>query len=320
MNDWLSQLHGFTLNILLLLVIIFIKSVVAHFSHNNPLKLLSWYCQRLASKVNKPQNTTQQQKIAGFIAVVITLIPLIIILWLFADFIAVPWLWQALLLYLALGDFQLNTTTKAISQALTARQTLLAKQQLTPLVLRDVEPLSSMGIAKATVEMLLLRYLQHYFIIACYFLAFGALAALSCRLIFEIHYCWNKKQANFQYFGLFIGKIAALIQWFPIRLFALLMLLTSIGRHFKSAVKLYKKYFFSLNNDIVIALLADILNIRLAGVAMYQGNKLRRLSFNDHCQQPQASDINRANTLIRQLLYFSLALTIIAAIPTLLVH
>lgn len=328
MADTLAQLQGFSLNALILLMVIIIKSVVAHFIHyhndnnrnNNALTFFSWYCQRLASKVNKQQNSAQQQQIAGFIAALITLTPLIIILWLFADFIAVPWLWQALLLYFALGNFQLNKKCKEISQALINKQYDIAKQTLEPWVLRDVEPLSSMGVAKTTIEMLLLRYLQHYFIIACYFLAFGGLTAFSIRLILDMHYCWNKKQPNFHYFGQFITKLSALIQWLPSRFFALLMLLASIGKHFKIALKAYKKYYFTLNNNIIIALLAIMLDIRLAGVVMYQAKKLRRLSFNDKAEQPQADNIIQASKLIRQLLYFSLALTIIAIISTLLIH
>jgi len=320
MTNFFAQLHGFSLQILIFVSIVIIKMVVAHFSSTHLLAPFTWYCTRLAQKVNKTQNTDQQQKIAGFIATIITIVPIFIMLWLFADFIAVPWLWQAMLLYLAMGDFQLNNVLKNIIHALQKNQNHLAKQTLKPYVLRNVEPLSSMGINKATIEMLLLRYVQQYFIIGFYFLTFGALTAFSVRLLLEMHYCWNKKQADFNYFGQFISLLNSVLQWLPVRIFALLLLLSSIGKPFIKATSDFKKYFFTVNSNLVISLFATILNIRLAGVAIYNESKLRRPSFNDNGPQPIVDDIIRANKLISQLLYFSLILTTIVAISTLLLY
>jgi len=320
MTDFFAQLHGFSLQTLILVSILAIKIVVAQFSSTQLLAPFTWYCSRLAQKVNKTQNTSQQQKIAGFIATMITIVPIFIMLWLFADFIAVPWLWQALLLYLAMGNFQLNNALNNIINALQKNQNHLAKQTLKPYVLRNVEPLSSMGINKTTIEMLLLRYVQQYFIISFYFLTFGALTALSVRLLLEMHYCWNKKQADFNSFGQFISQLNNILQWLPMRIFALLLLLSSIGKYFIKTASDFKKYFFTINSNLLISLFATILNIRLAGVAIYNESKLRRPSFNDNSPQPIVEDIIRAKKLIGQLLYFALTLTIIAAISTLLVY
>ena len=95
----LFQLPKLTQDILMLLMVVAIKSLIARFGNLNQTSLFTLYCQRLSDKVNRPINSNKQRKIAGGIACVITLSPVIIILWLFADFVAVPWLWQALLLY-----------------------------------------------------------------------------------------------------------------------------------------------------------------------------------------------------------------------------
>ncbi|PCI59139.1 MAG: cobalamin biosynthesis protein CbiB [Gammaproteobacteria bacterium] len=320
MFTWLNQLNDFSFNVLLLVAVIIIKILIARIVVSEPLAFFAWYCQKLADKVNKKENNISQQKISGTIATLITLVPMVIILWLFADFITVTWLWQSLLLYFALGDFQLNRKVKDIVQALNTKQNHLAKQQLKPLVLREVESLSTMGLAKTTIEMQLLRYLQSYFIIASYFLVFGSLSAFFVRLVLIMHYSWNVKQLEFQYFGRFTALIFTLIQWLPIRVFSLLMLISSLGSQFISLVKLYKQHCFKLNNDIVIALLAKMLAVKLAGVAIYNQQKVRRTSFNNSAPQPNIDDIIRANKIIHQLFYFSLALTILVTILTLLIH
>ncbi len=320
MNELFAQLNDFSFNVLLLLATILIKALLSRYIQTEPLRFFSWYNQLLAKKVNKPQNSAQQQNIAGIVASLITLLPIIIILWLFEDFIALPWMWHALLLYLALGNFRLSKTIVDIKQALLAKQTHLAKQTLKPWVLRDVDNLSTMGIAKASIEMQLLRYLQHYFVIAFYFLSVGSLMALTVRLIIDMHYCWNTKQSNFQYFGKFIAHLTIIVQWLPLRVFSLLMLISTLTYNFTLNATIFKKYCFQFNNNIVMAILAIILNIKLAGVASYEGEKLRRTSFNEQGQQPQNNDIVRANKFIHQLLYFSLTLTILAAVLTMALH
>lgn len=250
-----------------------------------------FYCQQLAEKVNKDKNSDSQRNIAGFIATVITITPLIVIVWLFEEFIAVPVIWQALLLFTALGSFNLNNLGKTVATQLNAQDKYQAKQTLSPWLSRDAEQLSPIGISKACIEMLLLRKIQQQFAIGFFFIFIGPLAALSFRLLLETHYSWNLKHHQFRFFGRFIAKITNLLQWLPSRLFFLLLILTSMNQNSLLFWRLVKRSFFTNNNSIVIAYLAYILGIKLGGVAMYSKNKLRRESFNDQGQQPQAKDI-----------------------------
>jgi len=324
MVAWFTQLNEFSLNVLLLLAVVFIKIIMTRFlpfvTQNEPLQFFNWYCLQLESKVNKSKNSISQRNISGFIAALITLLPITIILWIFEDFIAVTWLWHGILLYLAIGNFKLSLASNNISKALSIKQNNLAQQTLKPWVLRDVDRLSTMGIAKTTIEMQLLHYLQGYLLIAFYFLSVGALSALMIRLALMMHYCWNPKQDKFYHFGHFINLVINVIQWLPNRIFTLLMLLTSVGNNALNNTKKLSRQWLNLNNDIVIHSLALNLNIQLAGVAMYNGKKLRRKRFNDHGKQPEAMDILRTTKVIQHIFYFLLALTILLAITTLLIH
>ena len=87
---------------------------------------------------------------------------------------------------------------------------------------------------------------------------------------------------------------------------------------------LSRQYFFQLNNNIALLLLALNLEIKLGGVALYkndnpQGEKLRKKSFNDLARQPQMTDIIHANKKIRSMIYLSVFLLLLLAVSAELV-
>ncbi|MDX2367416.1 MAG: cobalamin biosynthesis protein [Colwellia sp.] len=313
-----TALSSFSYQLLILLVVIGCKATVSHFTHHEPLRFFQFYCQKLSDKVNKPQNSPQQQTIAGLISVLVTLLPISIILYLFEAFIEVNVLWQALLLYIAIGSFGLAHINKTIAQALVAKQNYFAKQTLKPWVLRETESLSSLGLSKSSIEMQLLRTLQQGYAVAIIFLIGGPLAAISYRLLLEMHYCWNTKLASYKYFGLYSKRLINLLQWLPVRIFSLLLLFTSIGNNFVLFWRLSKQHFFQLDNNIALLLSALNLEIKLGGVALYddknQGKqKLRKVSFNDLARQPQITDIIHASNKIKSIIFLSLFLIIFIA-------
>ncbi len=317
MTDF-NDLSSFSYQLLILLTVILSKAVISHFVHHEPLRYFQFYCQKLSNKVNKQHNSPQQQAIAGLVAIVITLSPIAIILWLFEAFVAVDFLWQALLLYLAIGSFGLAKINKTIAQALASKQDYLAKQTLKLWTLRETDPLSSLGLSKTSIEMLLLRTLQQGYTVAAIFIAFGPLSALCYRLVLEMHYCWNTKLAKYNHFGLYSQLIVHILQWLPVRIFSLLLLLSSIGKNFILFWRLSKHHFFKLNNNIVLLQLALNLEIKLGGVAMYNDGdkkeKLRKVSFNNLARQPQITDIIHANKKIKAIIYISILFTIFLAV------
>jgi adenosylcobinamide-phosphate synthase len=314
MADFIT-VSSFSYQLLILLIVIACKATISHFVHHEPLRLFQFYCQKLSDKVNNPKNSPKQRTIAGLVAILITIVPIAIILYLFEAFIEVTILWQAFLLYIAMGSFDLANINKVIAQALVAKQNYVAKQTLKPWVLRETEQLSSLGLSKSCIEMQLLRTLQQGYTVAIIFLLAGPLAALSYRLLLEIHYCWNTKLVSYQYFGLYSKRLINILQWLPVRVFSLLLLFTSIGKNFILFWHLSKQYFFQLNNNIALLLLALSLEIKLGGVAMYhdknQGKqKLRKVSFNDLARQPQITDIIHASKKIRGIIFLSLFIII----------
>ena len=318
MTDF-TALSSFSYQLLILLTVILTKAIVSHFIRHEPLRFFQFYCQKLSDKVNNPQNSPKQQTMAGLVAVIITLLPIVIILWMFEAFVEVNFLWQALLLYISIGSFGLTQTNKSIAQALASKQNYLAKQTLEPWVLRETESLSSVGLSKTSIEMQLLRTLQQGYTVAIIFIFIGPLMAIAYRLLLEMHYCWNTKLVIHSHFGRYSKHIVNLIQWLPVRIFSLLLLFVSLGKNFVLFWRLSRQYFFQLNNNIALLLLALNLEVKLGGVAIYDDKKhskekLRKINFNDLARQPQVTDIIYANRKIHGIIYISIFfITLLAA-------
>jgi adenosylcobinamide-phosphate synthase len=308
----LTHLPSPAQSIILLSGVILVKALLYRISPHEPLRFFRFYCFRLANKVNNHQNNPHQQQIAGVIAAIITLLPIVIILSLFETLIEITLIWHALLLYLAIGGFSLKLVAKNIARSVTVNNKYQAKTLLAPQVLRDTDQLSMVGINKACIEMLVVRTVQQQFVVAAVFLLCGSLTALSFRLLLEMHYSWNIKQQRFFNFGQGINKIVNIVQWFPTRLFLLLQIIITLNHPITLYWRLIKKHFFKNNNSIVIHYLAFVLTVRLGGVAMYKLHKLRRLSFNDKGRQPHADDIINATKHIFKLQYSAIFLLFFA--------
>jgi len=310
----ITTLNSLSQAVLILISVVVVKLITANFITSSQLNFFQFYCRRLSDKVNKPQNSSSQQKIAGLVAMAITIAPVITILWLFEAFIEVDWLWQSVLLYFALGSCNIAQQSTKICQYLSSNQKYQAKAVLSPLVLRDTEQLSTLGLTKATIEMQLLRAIQEYFVVAMLFIIFGPLMAISYRLILEMHYSWNSKQQAFSSFGLHSHYIINLIQWFPARIFTLVLLLSNIGQNFSLISRLIAPHFFKLNNDVAICCLAYSLETKLGGVAMYNQIKLRKPSFNDKARQPEVVDIKQGKNRIQYVFVFSIICLVLTTV------
>ena len=313
LSNILASPHMYSSAVTLLLVIA-LKALMGQFVTQQPLAFFNFYCQRLADKVNKLSNSPRQKNISGLIAILVTLVPLVVILWLFEIFIEIQWLWHALLLYLALGSFGLSKTCKAVARDLVANNNYQAKQTLAPFLLRDTQQLSSLGISKACIETQLLRSSQLLVSVGFYYLIFGPLAALTFRLLLEMHYAWNIKMLRFVHFGAAVNHMTKLLQWLPSRLFALVLLLGTIGQNTVLYWRLTRGKFFQTDNSLLLHILALGLEVRLSGVAMYSGDKVRKVSFNDQARQPQATDIIHASKRINYALYLLVLLIMMLAI------
>ena len=310
MIHW-TDISPFHQQLLFLIIVLATRVALQRTIPHHPWAAFRFYCAALANKVNKPENSHGQQKVAGVISVLITFIPIWLIAWLFESLVAMPTLWQGFLLYLAVGSGDIFSVAKETAKAITAHDNYRAKQLLSHFVLRDTEQLSSLGLNKAAIEMQILKHLQLYVVPITLFLMFGPLVAFSYRLLQEMHFSWNVKQYRFQHFGTFANALSQAIQWLPNRIFLLFALILTMGHNCVLFWRLTMEHFFKANNDCVLGFFAPTHNIRLGGVAMYSGNKLRRKAFNDNGRQPEPKDIIHIQTFIWRI-YSLIAVTVLA--------
>lgn len=308
--DFIASLSSFTQNVFLLLIVIAIKSLITLLSTPSNTSFLAFYCQRFSDKVNKPNNSVQQQKIAGLIATLITIAPIVAILWLFEGLIQVSWLWHALLLYFSLGSFGAISKAKSVAKHIQQQDKQSAREQLANWVLRDVNTLSPLGLHKASIEMLTLRYLQQQFTIAFYFLLLGPYFSFTLRMICELHYNWNSKLKTFRAFGYLPKACFRLFLWLPERIYFLMAIFLNATKPVHKFISYSSQFLFKSGSKLTLSMMACSLGVKLGGVAMYQGEKVRHDVFNPAGKQPEHTDVLMVTKQIRLHQILSLVLLI----------
>jgi adenosylcobinamide-phosphate synthase len=287
------ELSPFNYQLLVLSAVMMSKIVITAISPHYPWRFFNLYCRLLSDKVLRVNASPNQQRLAGLISVFITLTPVTIILWLFSAFIEVVFLWNAFLLYMAIGATDLPKLSREVASCLLADKKQDAKKVISPWLLRQTEPLSSMGIAKANIEVLLLKSLQQFYLPIFIYFLFGPLLAFAFRLLLEMRYAWNVKLPLYVQFGAFSYQLSNIITWLPSRLLALICLLSSAPNRWLIYFRLSKEHFWQLNNDYFLQLLSFSLGTKLGGVALYDEKKtLKQLTL------PDSEGITLANQLI----------------------
>lgn len=295
MNIELLSSSTYTSSLLILASVIIIKFIITSIRKDNSNNIFSLYCHQLALKVNRPTNTKSQQKVAGWLALLMSLSIIIIFLWLFEIFIEVIWLWEAVLLYFSVGNFKGLKLGNSLIKQLNNQNNAQAKEELQPLVLRECQQLSQLGLTKACIEMQLLKFTQLWLVPSLIFVLISPLTALAFKVILTMHYQWNIKEKNFENFGYAAALLVNLIQWLPSKLLGIAFLFTHANSHFLLHWRLAWADIFTLNNNFLLHTFSLINSIQLSGVAIYQGFKVRKKAFNTKARQPEIKDIKAAN-------------------------
>ena len=344
------ELTPFDYQLLILCVVMVSKIIMTTISAHYPLRFFNFYCRLLSDKVLRSNAPSNQQTLAGVISVLITLIPLTLILWLFSAFIEVIFLWDAFLLYLAIGATALPKVSLKVASCLLQEKKQEAKTIISPWLLRQTEPLSAMGIAKANIEVLVLKSLQQLYVPIFIFFVTGPLSALTYRLLLEMRYAWNIKRSVYANFGALSYYLINIITWLPARLIAFIILLSSPPKRWLTYFRLSNEHFWQLNNNYLLQNFAYSLGVKLGGVALYgekqtttllnqpstgdmklahhfalsnnpespSAYKLRKKQFNEKARQPDSNDILRATKKLQIInIIFLVILVLISVFPVL---
>ncbi|MDD9196976.1 cobalamin biosynthesis family protein [Aliivibrio sp. S3MY1] len=243
--------------------------------HAHPMTIWRKFAELLSTKVNTTRSY-QQRLISGSLAWALMITPVIIVY-----IAALPLIWNLPLFNLGLLLISLEwrgveklckNTIKAINQ----EDKKEAKTILMPWLNRDIEPLSLLGLGKASAETMVLGYARTVIGVLFWYGIAGGIGAFIYRLSLELARAWSPSRDTFRPFGIPALTIQTILDFIPLKMFSLLCL---IGKHFQivlHVLKQQKKSWPNKNNAWLLIIIGKKFELSMGGPVIYQGKKISR--------------------------------------------
>lgn len=324
MDNLLAILIPFELSaplksVLVVWVALGLEKVLGLSSQIHPLQFFRFVCLQMVKKVSNNHYSEQQLRISGSLALIVLVLPIIIIAYLAHQFAGYQWLFETLLLYILIDYSQDQSYIKKASQAIASNKKQLAKDLLQQKLLRNTQNLSALGLTKASIESIFLRYHHQQFTSIALFLVLGPITALGYRLCYEAHQAWNVKRHEYKVFGGFANVITRLFQLLPSLIMSVSFVLTSapfqlryfflhsgLWQMFKQAV--LQQHF----HDVLMLCLSYSAQVSSGGPVMYADIKYQRRRFTpvypheNESLEPTQAHVNTLISLVNRHLIVSL--------------
>ncbi|MGF1910539.1 cobalamin biosynthesis family protein [Vibrio kasasachensis] len=241
----------------------------------HPAILWRKFAEQLADKVNAPASYSQSV-ISGTLAWLLMMIPMLCVLWAIETLAWQPQLFELAFLVLALDWRNSDKFANQFTHQLAEENTQTAKQLLTPIVNRSTNTLSLLGLGKAGCETLIMSYGRNVIAVLFWYGLTGGIGAFMYRMAMELSRVWSPSRQQFLPFGLPAIRILALLDFIPLRLFALMII---AGQRAQTRISLIRQQALSWPLPGPAWLLAAAgakLELSLAGPAIYNGKKAVR--------------------------------------------
>lgn len=317
MDDLLEILSsGQLLKLYSVLLVVCLEKLLRVPDKLHPLTFFRLLAERMAYKVSlRRPGSPLQQIIAGTLAPLILLTPMMIIIALMMYLAEFPLFFETLLLFIALRFEPIVTCSKKIALAIQHNKNTLAKHQLGDIVLRETDNLSSFGLSKACIETLLLRFSHQYCAVLLFYFVGGGLLAICYSLLLVFSHNWPVRLTAFAYFGKPLGLVVNVLQWLPARITACCLILSQ--GPLRGWQAMMSKNLLRPSRFVILNAAGRALDIQLGGPLYYNQQKLR-LAKCGGTRQVKTDDINRTITAIRQTqwLFLSLCIIVVLALNT----
>ena len=300
-----------------LLLVVLIERYLPWPDKFHPISFIKVLAIGMHTKVlSNGQYNIGQQRLSGALACIVLLLPFCSILAVCKYLSVYPIFFEALMLLVALRFKDITKQTHRITVALSKQQKMLARHALSLIVLRETQKMSSLGMVKANIESLLLRYSYQYCAVVFWYLISGGLGALTYRLIYELSLCWNNKLFMFRHFGQPVRYVVNILQWLPCKLASLsIVIAVNIAQ---GSTALFQRISYQCNHFFILNLCGASLGIELGGPAYYEqkkvrtkkcgGNRLVKLADNTRT----VTAVNRATWVWLTLYFMSCVLSFLA--------
>ncbi|WP_394200035.1 cobalamin biosynthesis protein [Shewanella waksmanii] len=302
---------GFYKDALVLLIAIILAKAAPLPREAQAFVWFSHLAKQLAQKVNHVQRSSQQQTIAGTLALILIVVPFWLIISFLLDLSAFPWFFDIVLLYICLCDEHFNRVAEEVQHALEDQDNSRAKKILAPWSYRDTHELSSVGIAKATIEKMMATPIYGSVATILFFSVGGTALVLGARMVKQVEYCWPKVNPQYQHFGKASYYLCYLLYFIPTVLWNFTLAIQGGPKAIRLLFQV-KPSQYPVNNHLkTCQLFAQILNIELAGPMKLEGKRVAIEKVGNGAL-PTANDIGKAIKLTRftTLIWISTLVTI----------
>ncbi|MBR9726626.1 cobalamin biosynthesis protein [Shewanella intestini] len=298
-------------------VILFFALICARYAplaaQYQPLKLVQRIADLLAGKVNRSNRPNNQRQIAGILATLILIIPIVLVCHLFISIAAFPWFFKFIVLYLCLPELSFSQTARIIQRYLHQGNKTKAREKLAIHANYRTDALSEVGISKATIELQLTSPLYGFMSVILFFLIGGLPLVVAAKLLRQLELSWPSYHPQFTTFGALVFSLNRLLFFIPKCLW-LITLALPLGRSPFKALKIELQS-QQPNNDVAChSLGAQLLNIELGGPQQFiHQDNITRVARNKLAgtHLPNSSAILLAEKLISPAFYFWLILTML---------
>jgi len=252
----------------------------------HPLVMFGQFADYLELRLNEApldkdsaEQANQKKRINGLIALLVCLLPAwwLTVLIIPEGFIGL--LFEAAILYLALGLNSLQKHAQQILQPLYSNDLSQARQALSQIVSCDTRQMDSEAICRAGTESVLENGSNAVFGAIFWFIIAGAPGVVVYRLSNTLDAMWGYKTASFNNFGYFTAKLDDILNFVPARLTALSYALTGNWNNATRCWLQQGAFWESHNAGVVMASGAGALGVRLGGAKQYYGELKQRVEL-----------------------------------------
>ncbi|WP_394145493.1 cobalamin biosynthesis family protein [Vibrio atypicus] len=241
----------------------------------HPAILWHKFAEQLADKVNTNANYNQSL-ISGTLAWLLMIVPMLVVLIALKPLVWQPQLFELAFLLLAIDWRNTDKFTAQFVTALAREDKEQARMLLKPIINRNTQPLSLLGLGKAGAETLIMSYGRNVVGVMFWYAVGGGIGAFIYRMMVELARAWSPSRQRFSPFGIPAIRAVAVMDFVPLRLFALMV---AVGQRTQYVFSLLKQQASSWplpGPSWLIVSVGAKLELSLAGPAIYDGKKAVR--------------------------------------------
>ncbi|AMK76691.1 MULTISPECIES: adenosylcobinamide-phosphate synthase CbiB [Methylomonas] len=268
----------------------------------HPLVRFGKWAAIVEKRMLNSQQSAFRQRVSGFLAVAIVLMPCLLWLLLLPSWPLLQAAIDVLILYFCIAARSLQQHALAVLSALADSDLPLARQQVGKIVSRQTEAMTEADVRRATIESVLENGADAVFAPVFWFVVLGPFGALLYRFSNTLDAMWGYKNQRYLYFGCAAARFDDLLNWLPARLTALSYALLGNTAQAIKSWQTQAHLLDSPNAGPVMTAGGGSLLLQLGGPACYHGQIKQKPWFGGP-QAPENDDIKRAcNLMYRTLL------------------